>query len=231
MLRRCPPRLQHVAVASHPWPHLYIGDCSQRAGAAAPVLCMTLSVPRRALGWEMGQSPRLAGASTLLHLGEQQGLPAPAVLRAASVTSRSPMADGWCRLTSFLLEGLPFPSAFSSPALLGSLSSGCWSRMGNSACSGHVNRVCTHGVTGGSRGRGQQEGCSGTFPGLRSARAIWPLHLLAACITLSLAYVLGWRLQPPHLSCVLLKEKLKGSCLACQPCPVLASSFPWHREH
>lgn len=133
------------------------------------LLCTTLSVPRWSLGWEMGQSPGLAGASVLLHLGEQQGFPPPAVLRAASVISWSLMADGWCRLTSFLLEGLPFPPASFSPVLLSSLSPGCrglcWSRMGSSACSGHKNPACTHGMMGGAVAGDCRKGARGPSPG------------------------------------------------------------------
>lgn len=202
---------------------------------------MTLSVPWWSVGWEMGRRGDLlpqgvqVPACFTLGSGGQQGLPPPAALRAASVTSPSPVADGWRGLTSFLLEGVPFPPAFSSLASLSSPSPGCRrlcrSRMRSPAGIGHINPACTHHVMGGSHGRGLQEGCVGTFPRLRSARAIWPPHLLAACSTLSSAYVLGWRLQPPHLSCVLLKEKLKGSCLAFQPCLMPVSSSPRTGEH
>lgn len=235
MLRRCPPRLQRVAGAAHPWPHLYIVRLLAASGELLPQCSALLSACRGGLlgGRQGGGETSFPRGCRCQHAASPRGAAGPpptcAVLRAASVTSWLPVADGWCGLTSFFLEGVPFPPAFSSLAWLSSPRPGCrgpcQSGMGSPACGGHVNPLCPS-SGGGSHGRGLQEGCRGTFPRLRSARAIWPPHLLAACSTLSLAHVLGWRLQPPHLSCVLLKEKLKGSCLVFQPCPMLASSSP-----
>lgn len=70
----------------------------------------------------------------------------------------------------------------------------------------------------------------GTLPRLRSAKAVWPLHLLAACSTLSLASVLRWPLQPPRSSCVLLKEKLKGRVYSVSAPSDVGIVFPRHHE-
>lgn len=80
----------------------------------------------------------------------------------------------------------PFPSYLSSLALRCSLSPGC-GRAGpeqeGEFCLQWACKSCVYYWDGERHSGGLQGGCTGTFPRLRSARAIWPLHLLAACIT------------------------------------------------
>lgn len=190
------------------------------------LLCTTVSVPGWSLGWEMGQSTGVTGAGVLLHLRVvAAGPPPPAALGAASVTSWCHVADGWCRLASFLLEVLPFLSCLLLSVFAQPSCKGLWgSRTRSSACIGHVNPACALHVMGelwqGTTGRMHRD-----LPQAEEYQG----HLATpppGCLqhTMSLAYVLGQCLQPPHLSCVLLKEKLKGWCLTFQLCLMLASS-------
>lgn len=79
----------------------------------------------------------------------------------------------------------PFSSYLSLLALHCSLSPGCGrTRLEQEGkfCLQWACKSCLYCWDGWRHSRGLQERCTGTFPRLRGARAIWPLHL-RACIT------------------------------------------------
>lgn len=149
---------------------------------------------------ETGQSPGLAGASIQSHLSLQGSL------------SSWVLNGKWLVQADLLsLQRAPFSSYLSSLALCCFMSPGC-GRTGLEqegefslqwAC-----KSCLCCWDGWRHSRGLQEGCTGPFPRLGNARAIWPLQLLAACMTVWLMFLDG--VNSLQLCVVSLKE-LKGS--------------------
>lgn len=121
--------------------------------------------------------------------GNCQGLQAPACRATPRLLPHLSVLDGrWLVRADLLSLGrAPFSSYLSLLALHCFLSPGC-GRTGleqeGELCLQWACKSCLYCWHGWRYGRGLQERCTGTFPRLRGARAMWPLHLLAACITL-----------------------------------------------